>query len=100
MELAPMPVPFVERLPFDTPGSSVDLTLRAPQAVVSSISEGLTASTEHVPAVPRTVEVPARSVMAESREIAKQLSVPEVAEQVYRLLERRLVIDKERRGIF
>ena len=100
MELAPMPVPFVERLPFDTPDSSVDLTLRAPQAVVSSISEGLTASTEHVPAVPRTVEVPARSVMPESREIAKQLSVPEVAEQVYRLLERRLVIDKERRGIF
>ena len=50
--------------------------------------------------MPHTVEVPARSVMPESREIAKQLSVPEVAEQVYRLLERRLVIDKERRGIF
>jgi hypothetical protein len=78
----------------------VDLTLRAPQAVVSSISEGLTASTEYGPAVHHTVEVPARSVMPESREIAKQLSVPEVAEQVYRLLERRLVIDKERRGIF
>ncbi|OLE74234.1 MAG: hypothetical protein AUG12_01930 [Acidobacteria bacterium 13_1_20CM_2_57_8] len=37
--LAPALVPLVERLPLNAPGPSVDLTLRAPQAAVSSVSE-------------------------------------------------------------
>jgi hypothetical protein len=89
---------WVERPPSDVLNPSLDLTLRAPQAAVSSESD---ASIEHVPTMPRTAEVPARSVTAESVDVtAKQLSVSEVADRVYRLLERRLVIDKERRGIF
>lgn len=89
----------LERRPaFNVLGLSLDLTLQVPQAAVSSVSE---VSTERLPTVPHTAEVPRRSMTAEGHEItARQLSVPEVAERVYRLLERRLVIERERRGIF
>lgn len=63
----------------------------APESSPPPLRDGVTVSLEAERGVPRPEVAPPPG---------PSLSVPAVAEQVYRLLERRLVIERERRGIF
>jgi hypothetical protein len=81
---------------------SLELTLQLPQA--SPASERAASA---VAAAPRRSvlagdEVAASPLHSETRSAAEAqvVSVPEVADRVYRLLERRLTVERERRGVF
>jgi len=81
---------------------SVDLTLHLSKASVSPMPETSAAISAARQSPVRTGEAPTRLMHGESRSAvqSRPLSVPEVAEKVYRLLERRWVIERERRGVF
>jgi hypothetical protein len=78
---------------------SLDLTLpttRVPEAAASAVAP----TPGRSPAEDQEVTV--RSMNDDTRPAVERpvLSVPEVADKVYRLLERRLMIERERRGVF
>jgi hypothetical protein len=80
---------------------TLDLTLQLPKGSVAPETVASTASMPR-PSPAGTEQTPARSTNSETRPAGgpQVLSVPEVADRVYRLLERRLVIERERRGVF
>jgi hypothetical protein len=81
---------------------SADLTLHMPKASISAGPENAAAVSANRPSSDVASEASTTSMQGENRSAiqAPSLSVPEVADKVYRLLERRLVIERERRGIF
>jgi hypothetical protein len=81
---------------------SFDLSLQLPKTPVASDSAVSAIESSPRRSVTEGEEVTARSTNSEMRPAAGPpvLTVPEVADRVYRLLERRLVIERERRGVF
>jgi hypothetical protein len=81
---------------------SADLTLHLPKASISAGPENAAAVSVTRPSSDVANEASTTSMQGEDRSAiqAPSLSVPEMADKVYRLLERRLVIERERRGIF
>lgn len=85
---------------FSTP--SFDLTLQLPKpAATSDIAVSAIESSPRR-SFSEDNAVTARSTNTEMRASAEPqvLNVPQVADRVYRLLERRLVVERERRGVF
>jgi hypothetical protein len=80
---------------------SFDLTLQLPKAAATT-DTAASAIQSSRRSLSEDEEVTARSTNTEMQPPAtpQGLSVPEVADRVYRLLERRLVIERERRGVF
>jgi len=77
---------------------SFDLTLQLPKTLPTSDSAIAAVESPRRPSPPEA----AGSTNGETRPpVAPQtLSVPDVADRVYRLLERRLIVERERRGVF
>ncbi len=80
----------------------LDLGLQLPNTPVASDSAFSAVASSPQRALLEADEVMAKSTKSETRPPAPPqiLSIPEVADKVYRLLERRLVIERERRGVF
>jgi hypothetical protein len=80
----------------------LDLTLQLPK--VSVAPEAAVSAVGPTPgrSLAEDQEVTARSMNSDMRPAVEPqaLSVPQVADRVYRLLERRLMIERERRGVF
>ena len=81
---------------------SLDLTLQLPTAPAASEAGASTVASAPRPSVTGAEQAAPRSMNSEIRPAVQPpvLSVPEVADRVYRLLERRLVVERERRGVF
>jgi hypothetical protein len=81
---------------------SFDLTLQLPKTLPASDSAVAAIESPLRPSLPEAGEITARSTNSETRPPAapQTLSVPDVADRVYRLLERRLIVERERRGVF
>ena len=77
---------------------SFDLTLQLPKTLPASDSAVAAVESPLRPSLPEA----AGSTNSEMRPPAalQTLSVPDVADRVYRLLERRLIVERERRGVF
>jgi len=81
---------------------SLDLTLQLPRTSVAKERAASAVAATPQRSVLAGDEVAARAMNSETRPpaAAPVLSVPEVADKVYRLLERRLTVERERRGVF
>lgn len=86
----------------EAPAPSFDLSLQLPKTPVASDSAVSAIESSPRRSVTEGEEVTARSTISEmpTAAVSEVLTVPEVADRVYRLLERRLVIERERRGVF
>jgi hypothetical protein len=84
---------------FATP--SVELALQLPKVPATSVA-GVSATESLPPLLPANEARAADSQVTEQRPppTTQVWNVPEMAERVYRLLERRLVVERERRGVF
>ena len=81
---------------------SFDLSLQLPKTPAASDSAVSAIESSPRRSLTEGEEGRARSANRETQSAAapQSLTVPEVADRVYRLLERRLVIERERRGVF
>src|SRR5262245_25445584 len=84
------------------PAPSFDLTFQLPKTQPASDFAVAAVESPLRPSLPEAEEITARSTNSETRPPAapQTLSVPDVADRVYRLLERRLIVERESRGVF